>query len=131
MRSDQASCQHEPGGCDLGFSSGGGLWTGHLKNWESDGQPSKSGEWAGRCSELVGDSYWLTRQRLNVPDIAENADSKTDGCGCPGPDLVAARPAVEIGDVESQFADHDEHIDLGWPGQRLPRVQAVCARPVV
>src|SRR5215469_972396 len=45
----------------------------------------------------------------------------------PGP----GGPPVEVSNVESEFSDGQEHVDLGRPGRGLPAAEPVMDRPVI
>jgi hypothetical protein len=103
----------------------------HLQHEEPDRQTRERGEWAGRRGQPVGEDDRLARFGLDVADVPRHADRQADQRGRPRPDPLPGRPAIEIGDVEGEFAHGQEHVDLGRPRGGLPAAQPVMDRPII
>jgi hypothetical protein len=87
---------------------------------QPDTQPGERGDRAGRGGEPVGEDDRVARLGLDVADVPGDAHRQPGQRGGPGPDPLPGGPAVEVGDVERELADGQEHVDLGGPGLGLP-----------
>jgi hypothetical protein len=117
---------------DAGFlGAGAGALAGHLEHQQADGQPGERGDGAGRGGQPVGEDDRVARLGLDVADVPRDAHGQAGQRGGPGPDPLPRGPPVEVGDVQGELADGQEHVDLGGPGLGLPAGQPVVDRPVV
>ena len=119
--------QHQPGRGALRS----GVLAGHLDYEQADGQARERGQRAGRGGQSVCHGHRCARGGLDVTDVPGHADRQAAQRGGPGPDPLPGGPGVQVGDVEGEFPDGQEHVDLGRPGHRLPAGQPVMDRPVV
>jgi len=101
------------------------LLAGHFQNEQSDGQASEGSKRTGGRGEAVGEDDGVAGLGLDVADVAGDADAQTGQGGGPGPDALACGPAVEVGDVQGEFADGQENVNLGGPRFGLPAGEAV------
>src|SRR5579864_6973291 len=92
---------------------GTGVLAGHLEDEQADGQARERGDRAGGGGEAVGEDDRMAWLRLDVADVAGDADAQAGQGGGPGPDPLPGGPAVEVGDVQGELADGQEHVDLG------------------
>jgi hypothetical protein len=71
-------------------------------------RPANAARGPGGGGEPVGDDDGVAGFGLNVADVPGDADAQAGQGGGPGPDPLPGGPAVQVGDVQGEFADGQE-----------------------